>query len=204
MNVLQQILLTALLVFLLAGSLLGIAIGTGLLARSARAAAFLGAMNHWVSTRRVLRPVELPHEPAKAGRAMGVVLALAGGYSLFVLAAMPVARLALALRVDGSPLALIAIESAKWLLMVGCTVSVATGVMLLFFPRAWRAVEEHANRWVSSRQITVGGDDMHVPLDRLAEGHPRAAGGVILALSIVSAGATALLLLRFWSSLARF
>lgn len=198
MSALQQILLTALLAFLLAGSLLGVAIGAGLLARSARAHALMSALNRWVSMRRVLRPVELPRESGKGGRGLGVVLAVAGGYSLFVLAPSSAARLAAMLRFgSASPLALIAIESAKWLLVVGCAVSVAIGIMMVFFPRAWRAVEERANRWYSSRQLALGGNDMHVPLERLADTYPRAAGGVILALSIASAVATALLLARF-------
>jgi len=197
-SALQQILLTALLAFLLAGSLFGVAIGAGLLARSARAHALMSALNRWVSMRRVLRPVELPRESGKGGRGLGVLLAAAGGYSLFVLAPASAARVVAALRIgSASPLALIAIESAKWLLVVGCAVSVAIGIMMVFLPRAWRVLEERANRWYSSRRLALGGNDMHVPLERLADMHPRAAGGVILALSIASAVATALLLARF-------
>jgi hypothetical protein len=197
MSPVYQILLTALLAFLLAGSLLGIVVGAGLLARSARLEAFLNTMNAWVSTRRALKPVELPRDTGHGGRGLGVLLLAGGGYSLFVLAQIPLAKLAALLRVgEPSALSLIAIESAKWLLLAGCAVSVAAGVMLLFFPRAWRAVEERANRWYSSRQLTTGGDDMHLPLDRLAGAHPRAAGGLILALSLASALATALLLFR--------
>jgi hypothetical protein len=197
MSPVYQILLTALLAFLLAGSLLGIVVGAGLLARSARLEAFLNTMNAWVSTRRAPKPVELPRDTGHGGRGLGVLLLAGGGYSLFVLAQIPLAKLAALLRVgEPSALSLIAIESAKWLLLAGCAVSVAAGVMLLFFPRAWRAVEERANRWYSSRQLTTGGDDMHLPLDRLAGAHPRAAGGLILALSLASALATALLLFR--------
>jgi len=197
MSPIYQILITVLLAFLLVGSLLGIAVGAGLLARSPRAAAFLGTMNRWVSTRRALKPVEIPRDTGHGGRGLGALLLVGGGYSLFVLAPMPVARLAVALHLSSTPLALIAIESVKWLLVIGCAVSLASGIMLVFFPRAWRSIEEHANRWYSSRRITVGGDNMHVPLDRLAEVHPRAAGTVILVLSLVSAAATTLLLSRF-------
>jgi len=197
MSVIYQILLTALLVFLLAGSLLGIALAAALLARSARAQAFVGGMNRWVSTRRLLRPVELPRETGHGGRGLGLVLAVAGAYALVVLLQVPVAKLAAALRVDASStLTLIAIETMKWLLLAGCAVSVATGVMLLFFPRAWRAVEARANRWYSTRQFVPSGDDMHQPLDQLAQTHPRAAGGILLLLSLASALATALMLAR--------
>jgi hypothetical protein len=197
MNAVYQILLTSLLAFVLAGSLLGTVLGASLFARSARAQAFIGGMNRWVSTRRVLRPVELPRETGHGGRGLGLVLALAGAYALFVLAQVPVAKIASILRVDAAAtLALIAIEATKWLLLAGCALSVATGVMLVFFPQAWRAVEARANRWYSSRQMAAGGDDMHVPLDRLAETYPRAAGGLILILSLASAAATALLLSR--------
>jgi hypothetical protein len=197
-SALYPVLLTALLVFILAGSLLGIAVGAGLLLRNARIAAFLQLMNRWVSTRRVLRPVELPREmgTGHAGRGVGALLLLAGGYALSVLATAPVSRVAAALRVEATPLALIGIESAKWLLVAGCAVAVASGVLLLFFPRAWGRVEAVANRWYSSRQLTSGGDDMHLPLDRVAGAFPRAAGGAILVLSLASAVACALLLLK--------
>jgi hypothetical protein len=197
MSTVYAILLTSLLIFLLAGSLLGIALGASLLARSTRAQAFLGGMNRWVSTRRMLRPVELPRETGHGGRGLGLVLVVAGAYALTVLVQIPVAKVAMAMRVGASStLALIAIETLKWLLLAGCAASVVTGVMLLFFPHAWRAVEARANRWYSSRQLAVGGDDMHLPLDRLAQTHPRAAGGAILALSLASAVATAALLTR--------
>jgi hypothetical protein len=197
MSAVYQILLTTLLTFLLAGSLLGVVLGAGLFARSARAQAFVGGMNRWVSTRRVLRPVELPHDTGHGGRGLAVVIVIAGAYALFVLAQVPVAKVAAVLRVDaGSALGLIAIETMKWLLLTGCALSVAAGVMLLFFPAAWRTVEARANRWYSTRQMTPGGDDMHLPLDRLAETHPRAAGGVILLLSLASSVATVLLLSR--------
>lgn len=197
MNALLQILITTFLVFLLAGSLLGLALGCALLARSARATALVGVANRWVSTRRVLRPVELPRDTGHGNRGLGVVLIVAGAYALLVLAPLPVERIASALRIASTSIvALIGLESAKWLLVVGCAVSVASGAMLLFFPRAWHAVEERTNRWYSSRRITAGGDEMHVPLDSLAERHPVAAGAVILALSLASAMATGLLLTR--------
>jgi hypothetical protein len=200
MSAVQQILLTALLAFLLAGSLLGIGVGAGLVLRNERAAAFLQAMNRWVSTRRVLKPVEVPREVGSghAGRGLGALLVLAGGYALAVLAAVPVSRVASALRLDNaaSPLAMIAIEAAKWLLVAGCAGSVAAGVLLLFFPKAWHGIETLANRWYSSRQMASGGDDMHLPLDRAVFAFPRAAGGLILVLSAVSGVACALLLLR--------
>ena len=201
MSAVYQILLTTLLAFLLAGSLLGIAVGAGLLARSARAQAFLGGLNRWVSMRRVLKPVELPRDTGHGGRGLGAVLAVTGAYALFVLLQIPVAKIAAAMRIGASStLALIAVEATKWLLLVGCAASLAAGVLLLFFPQAWRAVEARANRWHSSRQFArqfaVGGDDMHVPLDRLAQSYPRAVGGLILALSLASAAATALLLSR--------
>ena len=197
MNTLPQLFLTALLIFLLAGSLLGIGVGLGLLLRNPRAAAFVQAMNRWVSTRRALRSVEIPRQTGHGGRGLGAVLLIAGGYALSVLVAVPVERIAGALGVDAAAtLALIAIEAAKWLMVAGCAISVASGVLLLVFPRAWHSVEALANRWYSSRRITTGGDDMHLPLDQAAAAFPRAAGGLILTLSIASSAACALLLQR--------
>ena len=50
-------------ILLFATSLLGLAVGLGLMLRSTTMLKFVRQMNHWVSTRQALRPLETPVRP---------------------------------------------------------------------------------------------------------------------------------------------
>jgi len=154
-------------------------------------------MNRWVSMRRALKPFEAPvHVPGAAAYArwFGVLLVAIGAYAAVVLlGSFDVQRLALLFKVDPRySLAVFGLAALKWLLVVGSAAAVFTGLMLLFFPRAWRRLEERANRWYSTRNLEIAGDTVHMSLERMVEAHPRAAGGVILVLSLVACIASGL------------
>jgi hypothetical protein len=196
-NLLAQLLVQAVVVFLFVVSVLGLALGLGLILRSAATLHFIELMNRWVSMRRALRPLEAQfHIAPAAGRArwFGVILVAIGAYAAVVLVgSFDVQRLALLFKVDPRySLASLGLEVLKWLLVVGSVAAVVTGLMLLFFPRAWQALEERANRWYSTRNLELAGDTVYMSLDRMVEAHPRAAGGVILVLSLVAAIASGL------------
>jgi hypothetical protein len=197
-NLLAQLLVPAVVVFLFVVSLLGLVLGVGLIVRSAAMLRFMELMNRWISMRRVLRPLEAQvHVPAAGGRSrwFGVILIAIGAYAAVVLvASFDVQRLALLFKVDPRySLASLGLEVLKWLLVAGSGAAVATGIMLLFFPRAWSALEERANRWYSTRNLEMAGDTVYMSLDRMVEAHPRTAGGVIFVLSLVAAIASGLL-----------
>lgn len=200
-HLLTQLLVSAVVVFLFVVSLLGLGLGLGLLLRSAATLPFIALMNRWVSTRQALKPLEAPIRlaPTAAGtRWFGLILIAVGAYAALVLVgSFDVPRLALLLKVDPRhSLASLALEVLKWLLVAGSIAAVATGLMLLFFPRAWRALEERANRWYSTAQLELAGDAVYMSLDRAVEAHPRAAGGVIFVLSLAATLASGLLLWR--------
>jgi hypothetical protein len=198
-NLLAQLLVPVVVVFLFVVSLLGLFLGLGLMMRSAAMLRFMELMNRWISMRGVLRPLEAQvHVPAAGGRSrwFGVILIAIGAYAAVVLvASFDVQRLALLFKVDPRySLASLGLEVLKWLLVAGSGAAVLTGIMLLFFPRAWSALEERANRWYSTRNLEMAGDTVYMSLDRMVEAHPRAAGGVIFVLSVVAAIASGLLL----------
>jgi uncharacterized protein YjeT (DUF2065 family) len=198
--VVTQLLLTSLVVFLFVGSLLGLVLGAGLLLRANAVLPFIHVMNQWVSTRQALRPLEVPVQvaPAAGGsRWFGMVLAVLGAFSAAILLGrLDSAGLAGLFKVDARiSLLSIALESVRWFLVAGSFTAILTGVMLLFFPQAWRKLEAHANHWYSTRQLEIAGDTLHPSLDRIVEAFPRAAGGVILALSLIAAVASGMLLL---------
>jgi hypothetical protein len=197
--VIGHILVSSTLLFLLLGSITGLAVGAGLLARTAGTLRVFRVMNRWISTRQLLRPLEVPRDmtatAGKGARWMGGIIVVLSAYALgALLFSMDASHVASVLRISQSPVATMALKAAKYFLVVGCMVALASGILLLFFPRVWSRVEEHANKWYSSRQLVRGGDRQYMTLDHLVEAFPRASGSVVMALSLVSTLASGLLL----------
>src|SRR5688500_18629878 len=172
MRDIAEIVLRSFAVFLLLGSAFSAVVGLALILRQRTTIEAFARMNRWVSTRRALKPLEIPRQTGQLlvgkGRIVaGLVFALCGAYAAFALVSVDAARLVPALGVGGgfSPLADIAIRSARWTLILGCAAAGLGGVVLLFLPSAWQRVEAGANRWYSTRRAVAGADTMIVPLD---------------------------------------
>jgi hypothetical protein len=202
LTLLERVLVPSLIVFLLIGGLASVAFGWVLIFRSAQALSFMRGMNRWVSTRRALKQLEVPRhvgEPRKAGRHwFGLFLAAGGGFVLYVLLTrieIPRVAMVLGVNVQRWFLAGVALQTMKWLLVIGSALAVAVGFLMLFFPRLLEAFEARMNRWYSTRQLLPsGGESMKFPLELLVEAYPRAAGWIIAAGSLVVAVAMGILL----------
>jgi hypothetical protein len=196
-----QLLAPAFKVLFLSVSLVGIGLGVCLIVRGEATLRIMHGMNHWVSSRRAMKPLEIPHnvEPvARTGRrGIGIVVAAVGIYAFIVLILQfDPGKLASVLgQHPRYSIAAVAIESLRWLLIAGSALAAVIGVMMLVAPRALGALESVGNRWISTRRLVAGGDTMHVPLDRFAEHHPRVAGVLIAGLSLAATVASVLLLL---------
>jgi hypothetical protein len=193
----SQVVLPSLALFGLAGSLLGIAVGVGLVLNSRATLDLFRRMNRWVSTRQAMKPLEIPRNVETAGpkpRWNGLVFVIAGAYVSIVLwqvnAGKAVSAVTLGTR---SVMTEILLNASRWIMVAGGLAAVAVGIMLLFFPAAFARFETRANRWYSTRRALSGGDAMHMPLDRWVESFPRASGALIACLSVVSALAFGLL-----------
>jgi hypothetical protein len=203
LRVIDQLVIPALVLFLLVGSVAAALLGVALLLRSAAALRFIARMNRWVSTRRALKPLEIPRtvETLAAARsrpwlgALVVIGAAAALYLLLTRMDAPGSRSASALELKRWATITLPLLTLKWFLVAGSVFAIFAGVMLVAFPRAWGALEERMNRWYSTRRmLPAGGDDMRMPLEALVEAHPRAAGAIITATSLVVALAMAGLL----------
>ena len=194
----SELVLPALKVFALVASLGGLALGLGLILRSAPTLRWLATLNRWVSSRRATRPLDLPRATPHGNRfLLGVALAAAGLYALAVLAITPAdAKLAAMLGYDPRySLAAIGFSFLRWLFVAGSALAAAVGLLMLFAPRALAAIEARSSYWISSRKLTMGADTMYLPLDHLAERFPRATGVAIAALSAAAVTASLVLLL---------
>jgi len=203
-NLTWQLLVQFLLVLFLVVAVSGLAVGIGLIASSLRIVGYFHMLNRWVSTRHVLRPVEVPvdterathrhHRWLAAGFVLGGVVAIFGLFAGLdanaVGAAFAAKRFA--------PVVAIAVESAKWVLIVGSAFGVVVGMMLLFYPNAESTLERLANKWVSPRRVTRSWDDMHMNLDALVEAHPRPAGWIIACTSAAAVIYAVVMLARYY------
>lgn len=202
-SVVSHLVIPAVVVFFLIWSLIGAAIGAGLIVASARTFRLFAMMNRYVSTRHALKPLAMPHDIGQSvrrhGRLIGALFVLGAAYSLYGLLAWfdnSAIVSVLDLRYPRPFVAWI-LDSARWSLIVFSVFALVIGVMLGLFPHALGRLETHANRWVSVRKLTLGADTMHLALDRLVEAFPRTAGWIILVAALYVAANAALLWLRF-------
>jgi hypothetical protein len=196
----QEVVWLSLLLFLFLGSLTGVGLGIALFVRSEATLRLCRSMNQWVSSRAALKPVEIPRtvgatipEARKRGVA-GVVFVLGGLYAAMQLATVTSPGAALFGTSKWAVIYAILFDTLRWSVLAGCMAGVAIGVMLLFFPRAWRRFEVWGNRWVSTRRVAASGEAMYYPLERWVESSPRSAGGILAVLSILSLVAFGILL----------
>jgi hypothetical protein len=203
LRVIDQLVIPTLVLFLLLGSLAAAVLGVALVLRSAAALRFIARMNRWVSTRRALKPLEIPRsvEAFTAPRSrpwLGALVVVGAALALYLLLTRMDtlgSRSVSALELKRWLTITLPLLTLKWFLVAGSVFAVVAGVMMLAFPRAWRALEERMNRWYSTRRLLpAGSDDMRMPLEALVEAHPRAAGAIITVASLVVALAMAGLL----------
>jgi hypothetical protein len=197
----ERVVIPTLVIFLLVGGLCGALLGAALIWRSNATLRFVGRMNQWVSPTRALRTLDTPRSlegpSARLRRWLGAFLVLGGAFSVVCLIArlhfqrggyMPGVDLERWI-VSG-----VALQTMKWLLVVGGAFAFAVGLAMLFSPQRLSAFEERMNRWYSSRRLVNAEERMHMPLEPRVEAHPRAAGSVIAVASVLVAAAMAVLL----------
>lgn len=198
----ERVIVPALLIFLAFGSCAGALLGLALVFRTGKALAFVRSMNRWVSTRRALRPAELPRNVTATTRRGRVVLAvfllLGGLFALYVLLLrIEIPRMALIVGVNLKRwfFTSIALQTLKWFLVLGSALALVVGFLILFFPGRLAALEARLDKWYSTRHVLPPtGEAMRYPLEMMVEGAPRAAGWVIAGASLLVFAAMAILL----------
>ena len=193
-GLIERVIIPTLVIFILFGGLSGVLLGGALVWRSDAALRFVARMNRWVSMREALRPLEAPHlmEPPspRLRRWLGVCLA-AGGALLVVLllVRLQVERPGFVPGVDVRRWMLsgMTLQVVKWFLVVGGAFSSVVGLLMLFLPRQMDAFQASMDRWHSSARLRAAEETMHTPLEPRVEAHPRAAGWIIAAASLLVA-----------------
>jgi len=203
-NLMWQLLVQFLIVLFLVVAVAGLAVGVGLIASSPKMAQYFHMLNRWVSTRHILRPVEVPIDTERAThrhyRWLAGSFFLGGLIAIFgLLTGLDASAVSAAFAAKRfAPVVAIAVESAKWVLIAGSASGVVVGAMLLFYPNAESMLERFANQWVSPRRVTRSWDDMRMTLDMLVEAHPKPAGWVIACTSVAAMICALIMLVRYY------
>jgi hypothetical protein len=164
---------------------LGLAVGVGLIASSQKTLRVFQVVNRWISTRSVLKQVEVPHDTDRIAHKyrhwIGVAFIVFGAIATFgLIARIDVSALSeMFAKGEMRPLAALIVQCVRWFLIVGSVGGLAVGAMLLLSPTAEDTLERFTNKWVSTRRIARGGDEMHLTLDRLVEAHPAPSGWIV-------------------------
>ena len=189
-TLLWQWLVEVFLVSLVIFGVMSLATGLGLIYSREKTFQLFRVLNRWISTRHVLKPVEVPHETDviahKYRHWIGGAFVGFGAISMIgLIARLDTSAISTVFGENGThPVIAWFVESARWFLVVGSAFGIAVGAMLLFYPNAEGTLERYTNRWVSSRRIVRNWDDMNMTLDKLVEAHPRPSGWLITVASV--------------------
>ena len=189
----DQFLLPFFVRFFFVFSLIGLATGAGLVFFPGRMREVFEQGNRWLSVRRRMKWLEVPHDIDTAlyrfARQLGGVLIALAVYSTFVLATqVNAAGLVSAMGADktGDPmLALIVADTVRWSLIAGGVLGIVVMLLVLFSPNLMGGIEKPADHWYSTRNWLRGLDQMHMGFDAWVQGHPRAMGSLMLLGSLV-------------------
>ena len=184
--IIDQLIAPALVWFFFIGGIVAVAIGIGLIFRSARVFRLFNLVNHSVSTRHATKALAVPRDSSqfawKYRHPIGVVFVVGAVYSVWgmVTGAGNAAIVAmLNLKLPGGYVFWI-VESIRYFLVVSCTVAIIVGILMLISPDTLKTIENVGSRWYSTRQIVPDADKMNLTFDKWVAAFPRTTGLILL------------------------
>ena len=179
----------------LAGGVALLAVGVGLIWNGAATLRFFNFMNRWISMRRVVRPLEIPHDTRPAvqrhRRWLAPVLIVGSVYAIYGLTMWYNDIAAVVMFGLGNLHPVLAswlVSSVRWILIAGALVGIVVGIMLAFFPAALFRLETGGGHWYSERELSKGVDTLHLKADNWVAENPRASGLIIIVCALLLIG----------------
>lgn len=176
---LTDIVLRSLLVFLVVGCAAALIIGLWMLFRPDALARLNARMAGWISTRRALKPLMVPHksEPLvyRHHRVSGALVLAGAGYTLYSILYRFNMKATVALFVPPHNRFFVEwlVESAVAVLAAGSILAIAIGTILAVRPSLLKGFEAWANRRFSPRAGLRFLEIMHYQPDKVVTRHPR-------------------------------
>lgn len=183
-----------LFLFFLYASILVFILGLALVWKSAAALRFMSWMSTWISTRKFMKPAEMPHlvdsVVSKHPALLGLVIALSVAVSTLVLLNIEAeAFRRLLFDAYSDKIGVLLASATKNALLIGNVFAAVAGVLLIFAPRLFANIEARANKWVSMRKATYPIEKMHTPLDGWISANPTVSG-IVLIVAALAMGIT--------------
>lgn len=181
----RETLLQVLLVFLFAGSVVGVAVGIGMLVSPDRIVVLNRYFSRWIGTRRLRdqldRPRWIERYFYRHHKVAGVVLFFGAAFVLYAFLLNENVRRVGAYLPPGLRGLWQAVTIA---LVIGGVVAVFTGAIVFIRPSLLRELEKAGNRWVSTESMGDALDSMNMAVDDRILRHRRLAGMFMLIGSI--------------------
>ncbi len=177
-------------VFFIFVSAFSFVVGISLATRNATMMRFFDFMNKWFSVRRALKPLSMPHfiEPVllKRQSLLGAGIILGAAISIFLLRGVDASLFQpMFLGPFSYFTAKILASHTKSFLLVGNSICLALGLLVLFFPNLLSCIEAYTDKWYTLRKQTRPLNQMHLEIDKWVLAHPTVSG---FTLSILSLG----------------
>ena len=191
----DRIIVPALIAIFLVGGVASFVLGCALILSQDATLRFMTRMNRWVSTQEAFAGLDkrIDLEPAARpdGRrpVLGTIFLIAGlagiGLVLWRLQFLPYSA---GRRADAPAwfFSTVAVESLKWVLVVGFAFAAIVGFLMLAAPGRLAELQQRLNRWHSTDDpIVAASDKVHMPLEPLVSAYPRASGSIIAIASLL-------------------
>jgi hypothetical protein len=178
--------------FFLIASVFSFVVGVALAVRSQKALRAFDSLNRWVSVRKMMRPLMMPHNVESTLMKRRVVLGsvIAGGslVSILLLVGTDLTP-ALSLFEGSLTQAQIAgvADNLEMFMLAGNAACLLVGGLILFSPQTLLAVENYTDRWLTLRKTMQPLEKMHMEVDCWVLKHPTSVG-IALTLLSLSAG----------------
>jgi hypothetical protein len=191
----DRIIVPTLIAIFITGGVASFVLGCALVMRQGATLRFMAHMNRWVSTRetfaRLDRRIDLDRAAVPGARRpiLGTVFLLVGlaGIAL-VLWRLQFLSYSVARRADAQAwfFGTVAVESLKWVLVVGFAFTAVVGFLMLAAPARLAELQKRLNQWhATDDSIVAASDKVHTPLEPLVSAYPRASGWIIAIASLL-------------------
>lgn len=175
--------------FFLVVSILVFILGVGLLLRLPKMLSIFSTMSRWVSLRKAMKPLSVPHfiEPVVLKRPIlfGLVVTVAATASFLSLRNLgnevfqPLYQGAFATQTVAT-----LAGYTRWFLLVGNLLSIMVGLLMIFAPGLLTKIESYTDMWCSVRKITRPVGEAHVEVDHWVLVHPTVLGVALVLMSL--------------------
>lgn len=177
MNIINDILLHSLLLFLWGGGLVGLLVGIGMLLKPEQMSRVNQFFSRWVDTNKVEVVMDRPRWTERYFyRHHRVVGCLMLGGALVILYAFLFSRSFQNLNIIVSRDSSWLLDAGRAMLIVGSVLAAIVGLIMLLRPSSLRDVEKAANRWISTEGLLKFFNDVHNSFDQYLLRHRRFAG----------------------------